>query len=145
MQALPVVHETASNPPCCPPGGKPGDGSSDHPTPSHRSAKGTNTGTVCMALGSYNTLWGYSPTATQTLLDVHETPARGLSPGTGSGVACSRQLQPSQPIASIPPADPASPTATHASADAHDTDETRPGNGVGWTDQTRPRAEISPS
>src|SRR5262249_23231026 len=79
------------------------------------------------------------------LVEVHETPAKGLPPGWGSGVACSRQRLPSQPIVWIAPGDPPSPTAMQAFADTHDTDETSPGNGGRWNDQTAPRAGLTPT
>jgi hypothetical protein len=101
-----------------------------------------------------NELGLYSPTATQPLLEVHDTPASELSArsasfaGSGSGVGCIRQRLPSQPIAAVPAVGPTFssvvPTAVQNLADTHDTPETMPGeNGVGWTDQTRPRAGLT--
>jgi len=72
---------------------------------------------------------------------VHDTPAREPSlAGPESGVACSRQRLPSQPIAPVPA--PTPPTAVQA-VDTHDTAETMPENGVGWTDQTAARTGLA--
>ena len=50
-QALPDVHETASDLPCHA-FGELGNGSSDQPVPFQPSARGMTTGTECMATGS---------------------------------------------------------------------------------------------
>ena len=108
--------------------------------------------TVCMPSGLYE-LGLYSPTATQFLVEVHETPAKELSArkasfaGSGSGVGCIRQCLPFQPIAAVPAVGPTesftAPTAVQNLADTHDTPDTMPVNGVGWTDQTTPRAGLT--
>ena len=146
MQTRLDVHETALRPPAPAPLGRLGNGSSDQRIPSQRSASGIGTRTVSKPSG-LNELGLYSPTATQTLLEVHDTPASELSArlvsfaGSGSGVGCIRQRLPSQPIAEVPAAGPTNssvvPTAVQNLADTHDTPETMPG-GNGVARPTRP-------
>jgi hypothetical protein len=99
-----------------------------------------------MASGSYSTPATYSPAATQTLLEVHDTPPRespsrrSSAAGSGSGVDCRRQRLPSQLIAPVPAGVSTPPTAVQAVADTHDTSPTSRPWGLGWTDQSRPRA-----